>query len=430
MEPTIEQLSAVEMVRKHGVSLLVGGPGTGKTFTTKLIIDWAKSNNLTVTQAAPTGKAAKRMMEATGEYSSTIHSMLGCRVNEKGEFEFTYRAGNTIPTNLLILDEVSMITNNLMARVLDAVDTKRTKVLLIGDENQLPSVGAGAILRDILAAKVIPYTKLTIIHRFLGTIVQVCDSIKKGESYFPSAALAMDRPDPINLIHIECSTPEQTLAGIKKVMCERMPLRGYDPVEDVQVISPVNTKGMLSCEYINSIIKESLNPMDGLSPKDKEDVIAAGSNFRPGDKVINTKNGIVQKTDGRQSAIVNGDIGQVVSVSKKRMVVLFPDPEREVYLPKNDKNLLHAYCITCHKFQGSEAPVVIIPVHAQFNYFLSNSWLYTAISRGKEIVITIGSFQTIEKAIQNRIPNNRVTRLKERLIEAYRAIIEEEFEDI
>lgn len=421
--PTDQQLSAIDMVKNNQISILTGGPGTGKTFTTKIIIDWAIKNKLVITQAAPTGKAAKRMIEATGQYASTIHTMLGCMF-EDDKFVFNYNHKNPIPTDLIILDEISMITNDLMARVMEAINIKRTKLLLIGDKDQLPSVGAGAVLRDLLASKIVPHVELNQIFRNSGSIVKICHLVKMGDSYQPHTQIDLDAESPKNLIHIECNTPEKTLAGIKKIVCERMPLRGYDPIEDVQVISPVNKKGLLSCESINNILRDELNP-DLYSNEDED-----SPKFRTGDKVINTKNSPVTKTNGKQTAIVNGDIGIVTNVSDKKMAVLFADPEREVQLPKNDKNLLHAYCITCHRFQGSEAPVIIIPVHRQFNYYLSNSWIYTALSRGKELVITVGAFDTIERAIRNKQPNNRETRLTQRLLEADQVMREKEFADI
>lgn len=418
--PTTQQISAINMVKKNGISILTGGPGTGKTYTTKIIIDWAIENKLSITQAAPTGKAAKRMMEATGQYSSTIHTMLGCQFDQN-KFIFIHNKDNKLKTDLLILDEISMITNNLMARVLEAIDTASTKILLVGDSDQLPSVGAGAILRDLLQSKIVPHVELNKIFRNSGSIVKACHAIKNGKSYTPHRKLNLDTESPENLIHIECFTPEDTLKGIKSLVCDKLPARDYDPINDIQVISPVNTKGLLSCESINNILRDELNP-DKYQSHDENP-----PKFRTGDRVINTKNSPAQDISGRSTAIVNGDIGIITSVNDKKIIVLFTDPDREVCLPKNDKNLLHAYCITCHRFQGSEAPVVIIPVHRQFNYHLSNSWIYTALSRGKEIVITIGAFDTIERAIRNKKSNNRKTMLTERLIENNVKFLRDEF---
>ena len=413
---TGQQKATLEMVKQNRVSVLTGGPGTGKTTTTLSIIEWAASENMNIIQAAPTGKAAKRMMESTGHYASTIHTMLGC-IFDNGNFQFAHNKDNPLQTDLLILDEISMITNDLMCRVLEAVNPKRTRVLLVGDQDQLPSVGAGAILRDILGSKTIPHIELDVIHRNSGAIVTACHKIKNGQLYFPAKSLDLSADPPVNLIHIECSTPEMTLAGVEAMVCNRMPLRGYDPINDIQVLSPVNTKGLLSCESINGVLRDRLNPDTGGMFGD-----GGGEQypFRPGDKVINTKNSRLQTTTGEEVMIVNGDIGIVKEIRGKDIVINFLDPDREVEIPKKDKHLLHAYCITCHKFQGSEAPVIIIPVHRQFNYFLSNSWIYTAISRGKEIVITLGDFNTIERAIKNRVPNNRKTKLAERIVDIRR----------
>ena len=422
-KPTKKQASAIKMIQQNKISILTGGPGTGKTFTTKLIIKWALEQKMFITQAAPTGKAAKRMIEATGQYASTIHTMLGC-IFENNSFTFNFNKNNPIPTDLIILDEISMITNNLMLSVMEAINIKRTKLLLIGDQDQLPSVGAGSVLRDLLDSKVIPHIELDKIFRNSGTIVKACHAIKNGNYYTPDRKLNLESESPKNLIHIECSIPEKTLSGIKKIVCERMPLRGYNPVDDVQVISPVNKKGILSCESINNILRNELNPDPYLSEDEEQ------PKFRVNDKVINTKNSPVTKTDGSATAIVNGDIGIVKTVSTKKISVLFADPDREVYLPVKDQNLLHAYCITCHRFQGSESPVIIIPVHRQFNYHLSNSWIYTALSRGKDLVITIGAFDTIERAIKNRLSNNRKTMLKKRIVNNYQKMLELNFSEI
>jgi len=429
---TKQQNAALSMVQNNRVSIMTGSPGTGKTTATLQIINWALSENLAILQASPTGRAAKRMMESTDYYASTIHSMLGC-IFEDNKFIFIHNENNKLNADLIILDEISMITVNLMARVLEAIDMTRTKLLLIGDAFQLPSVGAGAVLRDLLLSKTIPHIELDIIHRNSGEIVSACHKIKEGRLYTPYRKLDLDSDrdeGPINLIHIECFTPEQTLSGVKKLVCDIVPEKyGFDPIDDIQVISPVNSKGILSCDSINEVLRDGLNPVKERKTLKLDNEIT-DYKFRINDKVINTKNAKATTTEGDEVAIVNGDIGIVKSVGVKTITVLFADPDRQVDILKSEQNLLHAYCITCHRFQGSEAPVIIIPVCAQFNYFLSNSWIYTAISRAKAICITIGSFGTVERAIRNRVPNNRVTRLRERLVEADRAMMEKEFEGI
>jgi exodeoxyribonuclease V alpha subunit len=266
--------------------------------------------------------------------------------------------------------------------------------------------------------------------------VRVCHQIKEGLLYAPNQKLDLDAENPINLVHIECFTPEETLKCVQALVSKIIPEKySFDPIDHIQVISPVNTAGPLSCKSINTVLRSVLNPppkesgmFQGQDNDDQED--DSDGKFRPGDKVINTKNDKATDTDGKESAIVNGDIGIVKSVSSKEIIVLFSDPPREVVIPKKSHNLKLAYCITCHKFQGSEAPVIIIPVCNQFNLFLSNAWIYTAISRAKIICVTVGTFGTIERAIRNRVPNLRLTRLKERLKKVESEIFASEFEGI
>ncbi len=404
---TDQQQAAVEMAQRSSLSVLTGGPGTGKTTTVNQIVAQVKKQGQTVFLAAPTGKAAKRMMEATGEFASTIHLLLGWEADGENHYRFAYNAENPLNCDLLILDEVSMIDTFLMADVLNAIDPETTRLLLVGDQDQLPSVGPGAVLRDLLASGKMPHVELDVVHRNAGTIVRACHAIKKGQRYEPDAVIDLDAVPPANLIHVECATPEITLDAIESIVCDRMPLRGYDPVNDVQVISPVNERGELSCKAVNERLRNRLNPGDDDHGK-----------FRVGDRVINTVNGRFPGKDNREYSVVNGDIGFVRELQKKTMLVEFADPERQVLMSKKAGHLLHAYCITCHRFQGSEAPVVLIPVHRQFNYFLSNPWIYTALSRGKEIVITVGTFDTIVRAIKNNTPNARTTMLKEFLQES------------
>lgn len=401
-----DQQAAVRMVQENQISLLFGKPGTGKTTATLAIIEWAESQGMYILQCAPTGKAAKRMQECTGgRPASTIHTALACAF-ENGEFVFTYNKRNQWPYDLVIIDEASMITTSLMADVLRAVDPAKTKILLVGDPGQLPSIGAGAVLRDLIESKVIPKTELREIQRNSGLIVAACAAIHEGRLFRAEKKIDLEAENPINLIHIECQTPEKILSAIQAVVCERMPLRGFDPTWDVQVLSPVNKRGLLSCAAINLRLQVRLNPDELDEPGDYK--------FKPGDKVINTKN---QNID--DARIVNGDIGKILEINKpsRELLVEFYDPLREVTLEMYDNNLLHAYCITTHRFQGSEAPVIIIPVHTSFSFFVTRKWLYTAVSRAQKICITIGQFVAINQMIQNKNERPRNTRLKQRLQE-------------
>lgn len=398
------------MVFESRVSILTGKPGTGKTTTVKAIIDRADKEKMTILQAAPTGKAAKRMIESTGRYASTIHSALGATV-EYGEFVFQINETNPFRVDLIIIDEASMITTDLFHHVLKGINTSRTRLLMVGDTGQLPSVGGGAVLRDLIESAIIPHTELDIIHRNSGKIVEACAAIHAGKNYSKEGRIDLEAENKINLIHIDCGDQDTILKTIETIVADRMPARDFDPVWDVQVISPVNSKGALSCDSINERLRERLNPEPAMDDKAK---------FKPGDKVINTKN---TRAEAYRSAgeemVVNGDIGKVLDVLPKKYIIEFYDPERTVEIDRSKNHLLHAYCITCHRFQGSEAPVIIIPVHSSFAFFANRSWIYTAISRARTLCITIGDFSAIEQMIRNTRDARRLTLLKERIIEEY-----------
>lgn len=403
---TSEQNSALEMVKKSTVSIICGAPGVGKTHVLKSILDWAKSEKLHTVQASPTGKAAKQMQKSTGFPASTIHRMLKPTMHESGNFVFTKDEKDPLSEQLIVLDETSMITNSLMASVMKAVRTK-SKLLMVGDHHQLPSVGAGSILRDLIQSNVVPFTELTEIQRNSGDIVKACHQIKDGKSYQPSKTL--DPKNGLNLRHIEVHSLEGIQQVIKKIVCERMPERGYDPIKDVQVLSPVNKRTIVSCDGLNKILQNELNPNPAIE----------NIKYRVKDKVIQTKNDKINSTIGQEELVVNGDMGTILDIDEKtkKMVVRFENPQRDVYISagKKKNKLLLAYAITVHRFQGSESPVVVIPVHSSFNFFIDRCWLYTAISRAQEICITVGSFESIGRAIDREMVLNRKTMLREKL---------------
>ena len=409
---TSEQLSAVSMVKSNQISVLTGAAGTGKTTVIEQILKWAKSKRMSIACAAPSGKAAKRMTEATGFPARTIHSLLGATLDGNGVFVFSAGKDNPIDCDLVILDEVSMVSNDLMASFLRAIALDTT-LLLVGDPNQLPSIQCGAILRDLLSSEIVPHTQLTVVQRARGRIVQACNSVKNGTYYEEPHTLDIGAGD--NIRHIESDSPEQILNIIKQLIVHRLPCHLFDPVWDIQVISPTNKRTVLSCESINGLLQSELNPVSS------SDLID-GCIFRPGDKVINTKNKTVD-----EDYIVNGALGTVVRIIVKgksgELAVKFDDPEVHVRLPIKKNDLLLAYCITCHRFQGSQAPVIIVPVHSTFGFFVNRAWLYTALSRGQHIVITVGQFSAIKKAIDTKAVFERRTLLSEKLRNIY-------FEDI
>ncbi len=400
-----KQKRAVRNVKRFNTSIMCGAPGVGKTYTIRAVLELAKKEGWLTLMAAPTGKASKRMEEMTDFPASTIHKMLQPRMIN-GHFEFLANKRNPLFAQLIIIDEVSMVDTFLMVHLLNAIDFAKTKLLLVGDPNQLPSVGAGAVLRDILDAGVTPTTTLTEIQRNAGDIVHACHKIKDGQMYTPSERL--DIKNGKNLRHMETSSPVQAMSILKQMVCEKIPALGYDPVWDIQVISPTNKKGDLSCADINLLLQSELNKGKKIEK----------THYRVGDKVIQTKNENATGVDTASQYIVNGDMGQIITTSKNSLVVNFFNPDRKVLVPKNGPNnhLLLAYAITCHRAQGSESPVIVLPITGSYGYFADRCWIYTAISRARDFCLTIGELEMIRRATGKVVSLNRITGLKEKII--------------
>jgi exodeoxyribonuclease V alpha subunit len=407
-----DQQEALRLALAHRVFILTGAPGTGKTFTLQRLIREYEERDFVVKLAAPTGKAAKRMSEVIGREASTIHRLLGPEPVENGgelRFRFTYGIGNPLPADVVVVDELSMVDVSLAASLLRAL-SPGVRLLIVGDHYQLPSVGPGSVLRDLLASGV-PNFELTEIKRNTGDIVQACHAIKDGRPVAPSPKLEPE--SGLNLRHIEESAPQAIQEIIRDLVATRLPQRGYDPVWDIQVLSPMNEKTLLSCLHLNDLLQKALNPTGEPIP---------GSNFRRGDKVIQKKNETIGGDDG--VFVVNGDLGTMLFLDDKgqrrlppthKLWVEFQDPDRLAKIDPKSHNLALAYCLTVHKMQGSEAPVVIIPVHTSFGAFFNRELIYTAISRARDICLTIGQWSALEQAAQ-RVGNiRRITRLQELL---------------
>ena len=392
-----DQQEAFRLAMTHPVFILTGAPGTGKTFTLRRIIEQFVEWNKLIALAAPTGKAAKRMSEVIGRPAMTIHRLLGPEPRTfKGElvFGFTRGIGSPIPHDVLVVDEFSMVDISLAASLFRAV-AAGTRVLIVGDHYQLPSVGPGAVLRDLLAAGV-PSYELTEIKRNTGDIVKACHAIKDGLPAVPSTHL--DPDTGLNFRHIEESDPFAIQEIIRDLVTKRLPMHGYDPVWDVQVLSPMNERTALSCLDLNTLLQGALNihsPVPGIP-------------LRISDKVIQLKN---EEIDGE--FVVNGDLGEVKDINDNEIKVLFLYPDRLVKIKRKAHHLRLAYCISIHRMQGSEGPVIIIPVHTCFGGFFNRELLYTAISRARDICITVGEFHALEAAT-GRVGNvRRITRLTE-----------------
>jgi len=390
-----DQIQAVEMSKKNSVCIITGAPGTGKTTVLKAILDHHEEKKLSTLLGAPSGKAAKRLLECTGRKAFTIHKLLDPQ-KSGDKFVFTRNSENPIETDLIAIDEMSMVDTWLMARLLSAI-TPGTRLFLIGDVYQLPSVGPGNILKDLIASRKIPYVELTKIKRQdAGLIIRNCHAIKNGKDINVKNATSSD------FFFLERDSEKDIADTIFDLVSKRLPKTYHaDPLKDIQIIAPLREKTFLSCKSLNSIFQKKINP----NPK------IDGCRFKVGDKIIQTKNQY-------ELGIVNGDIGFVLDIDKRNrlITVVFENPERTVDIALYENELELAYSITIHKFQGSEAPVIVMPIHPSFGpLIMQRNLLYTAISRARKVCVLVGHRKEIPLIIRRNQQQRRHTGLREML---------------
>jgi len=384
-----DQIQALDKAVKNQVFILTGLPGSGKTFTIKRIINSFPRAKIVL--AAPTGKASKRMYEQTGQLAFTIHKLLEPQKNGDS-FSFTRNEGNPISADIIILDEVSMIDITLMTSFLKAV-SPATRLIMVGDTYQLPSVGPGNVLKDMISSGRIPYTELTIIKRQdEGLIIRNCHRIKNGED------IIVDNEGAKDFFFMQRDSEEAVQDSILELITTRLKeTYKVDSVKDIQIITPLRERTILSCRGLNKKCQESLNG----NPRIENCI------FKNGDKVIQTKNDY-------EKNIINGDIGYIRSINleEKTIYVDFENPERKVEVPLYENNLELAYACTCHKYQGSEAPIVVIPIYKCFGpLIMQRNWIYTSISRAKKVCVLVGQREEIPKIIRRNHQQKRFTNL-------------------
>lgn len=387
-----DQEQAIELAKKSPVCVLTGAPGTGKTTVVKTIIEQYEQKGLRTALVAPTGKAAKRLAEVTGSAAQTIHKLLAPMPMPGGGFCFNYNRENPLEMDFIAIDETSMVDIPLMSCLLEAVKPG-TRVLAVGDHYQLPAVGAGNVLKDIINSKKIACFELEKIKRQdPGFIITNCHRIKNGEN------IEINNEQSKDFYFIDENSETGIRDIILELISERLPKRyGIDPLKDIQVLSPLNEKSELSCMSLNKAIEEKLN----------RNPVIEKCRFRVGTKVIQCKNDY-------QNEIVNGDMGIVMDIGvKEQTITVDIENTGEVRLPLYENNLAPAYAITIHKSQGSEWPVVIMPVHRCFGtLIMQRNLLYTAISRGKKIVILVGQRTELPKIIARNQQARRFTNLE------------------
>jgi exodeoxyribonuclease V alpha subunit len=376
-----QQQGAVKQALTNKITVLTGGPGTGKTTTLRAVIDVLGRTRHKFMLASPTGRAAKRLSEATGQPARTIHRMLGFSPAERG---FVYNEENPLDTDMVIVDEASMIDLVLFYNLLKAIRPD-THLLLVGDVDQLPSVGAGDVLRDVIRSGIAPVTRLDVIFRQEETsqIIRNAHRINQGEL-----------PDTTNqssdfFVFTE-EDPEKAADLLVNVVLERIPNKfGLDPVKDIQVLAPMY-RSAVGVVALNNILQEKLNPAGRMAERR-----IAGRLFRVGDKVIQTRNNY-------DKDVFNGDIGRVHSLdlTEQEMIVVI-DGRFVKYDWSEADELTHAYCISVHRSQGSEYPCVVLPMLTQHYMMLQRNLLYTAVTRAKKLVVLVGTRQAIGIAVRN-----------------------------
>lgn len=394
------QRQAVAAALRHGIFVLTGGPGTGKTTVVRGMIAVLEKLGLVIRLGAPTGRAAKRLAEATGRPATTVHRLLEAQgaADDTGA-AFGRDADTPIEADAIILDEVSMMDIVLMAHFLAAVPPG-CHVILVGDADQLPSVGPGSVLKEILRSDVIPSLRLTEIFRQAeeSVIVRNAHAINAGR-------LPVCAPDSAFEFR-ETKTEEETAAAIVRLCAEELPRAGWDVWREVQVLSPLHRQAA-GVDNLNRLLQAALNPPD----IDREERAGGWFTYRVGDKVMQTKNNYQKK-------VFNGDTGRVTAIDEEKLRVLFEGGLTSDYTANELSELAPAYAMSVHKSQGSEYPVILLPLLPGHRIMLQRNLLYTAVTRARERVILLGSRGALQTAVENDRTRRRYTLLAERLAEA------------
>ncbi len=379
MQLSPQQQDAVEIAAYSKISIITGGPGTGKTFTIRAVVQLWKAMGKKIALAAPTGRAAQRLMEMTGLEAKTIHRLLEFDPKSMG---FKRDERNPLTCDALIVDEASMLDLFLAYSLIKAVP-EGAQILFVGDIDQLPSVGAGQVLADLINSGKLPVIRLTQVFRqaSASAIIRSAHQINNGE--FPTLDPIDFDADTITsdcLWHTGGQNPEQGVQIITNLITNFIPSLGFNPVTDVQILCPM-LRGIVGSYNLNNVLQQVINPPGA----DKTEITWGNIIYREGDKVI-------QLTNDYHREIFNGDVGFISCIDNENQEVVIQFSEREVVYDYSDLNEINlAFAVSVHKSQGSEYPVVILPLYTQHYMMLSRNLFYTGLTRAKRLAVVVGA---------------------------------------
>ncbi|RKX45559.1 MAG: ATP-dependent RecD-like DNA helicase [Verrucomicrobia bacterium] len=397
VELAAAQRAALKTAVESKVMVITGGPGVGKTTLVNSVLMVLKAKKLRVALCAPTGRAAKRMAETTGMDAKTIHRLLQYNPGTGG---FVHSAENPLECDVLIVDESSMIDIVLASQLADAVPL-HAALIIVGDADQLPSVGPGRVLQDIIHSKKIPVAHLNEVFRQAATGRIITNAHRINQGQMPEFPEAQETSD---CYFIESDDPGKAVTLVGKLIKQSIPKKfHFNPLEEIQILTPMQ-KGELGARNLNQTLQQLLNPRG-------DEVERFGYVYRTGDKVMQTENDY-------DKDIYNGDIGRIAKIdSEQSELIVDFDGRKVVYDFRELDELVLSYAITIHKSQGSEYPCVIIPLHTQHYVLLQRSLIYTAITRAKKLVIVLGTKKALNLAVTRAESRERTTTLSERLKE-------------
>jgi exodeoxyribonuclease V alpha subunit len=388
------QKQALMAASAHGVLVMTGGPGTGKTVTVKGVLAVLAAQKCHILLAAPTGRAAKRLTEACGRPASTIHRLLESTGGVEGTPLFMRNEENPLEADVIIIDEASMMDIMLMHYLLRAIP-EGCRLILVGDVDQLPAVGPGSVLKDIIRSDMVPVVRLVEVFRQAEESMIVVNAHRINRGMLPDIRTSKD------FQFIELAEAQEVAEAIVKLYQDELPGEGFDVRHDVQVLSPMHRQ-TCGVENLNKLLQAALNPEGGQQP-----LVGNHQMLRVGDKVMQIRNNY-------NKGVFNGDIGIIVKTDHRLAIVRYPEVD-VVYEQGDIDEIVLAYAMSVHKSQGSEYPVVIMPLVAGHHIMLQRNLLYTAVTRAKQRVILLGSKPALHTALANDRTRRRYSLLAERL---------------